>query len=107
MRVMLPIFFQKSIALYFFAFISILYQLSLVGPASLLAEDMERDVLVKRTMVTRGVQLLKEHVSCCCRLLSVLHLATLRGLYLLQDAHVPFSGTVDLLLLRIRACPKP
>lgn len=76
---MLPIFFQKSIALYFFAFISILYQLSLVGPASLLAEDMERDVLVKRTMVTRGVQLLKEHVSCCCRLLSVLHLATLRG----------------------------
>lgn len=42
------LFFQKMRAFYFFPCISVPYQLSLVGLTSLLIEDLERYVLVKR-----------------------------------------------------------
>lgn len=48
---LISFFIQKTWAFYFFPCISIPYQLSLVGLASLLGEDLERYVLMKKIIV--------------------------------------------------------
>lgn len=59
-------FFQKTGASYFFPCISISYQLSLVDLASLLIEDLERYVLVKKIIVN---ELLNEVVAALAELM--------------------------------------
>lgn len=59
-------FFSKTGASSFFPCISIPYQLSLVGLASLLIEDLERYVLVKKIIVN---ELLNEVVAALAELM--------------------------------------